>query len=157
MEKEQDRRYEKLYENLLGMASRLHERNKMRIRIGSILLIILPFALELVRRLTDSDKVVFLLVWIFCMFALCGYLIGVEYLDDSIRATVKDMLDEEGMEDSEVYDDLMVEMTDMTEAEKLWASIRKRAGDALPGRMFSNDGSPGGEDAEGMDEEGGEE
>ena len=109
MEKEQDRRYERLHEELLGKAGRLHERNKKRIKIGSIMLLILPFALELVRRLTDSDKVVFLLIWIFCMFALCAYLIGVEYLDDLIRKNLKDMIDEEDLEGGDVYDDLLAD------------------------------------------------
>ena len=108
MEKEQDRRYERLYEELLGKAGRLHERNKKRIRIGSIMLVILPFALEFVRRLTDSDKVVFLLIWIFCMFALCAYLIGVEYLDDLIKKNLKDMIDEEDL-GGVVYGDLLAD------------------------------------------------
>lgn len=109
MEKEQDRRYEMLYEELLGKAVRLHERNKKRIKAGSIILVILPFALELMRRLTDSDKVVFLLIWVFCMFALCAYLIGLEYLDDLIKKNVKDMLDKEEINGEDVYDDLLAD------------------------------------------------
>ena len=93
MEKEQDRRYEMLYEELLGKAVRLHERNKKRIKAGSIILVILPFALELIRRLT----------------ALCAYLIGVEYLDDLIKKNVKDMLDKEEINGEDVYDDLLAD------------------------------------------------
>ena len=120
MEKEQDRRYERLYDELLGKLVRFHERNKKRIKIGSIGLVVLPFALELIRRLTDSDKVLFLIVWIICMFALCAYLIGVEYLDYTIKNTVQEMLRKEGLDEDPVYGDLMVDQ------ETLWKAVRAR-------------------------------
>ena len=98
----QDNRYEQLYEELRSRAVSVHQRNKNMIKYGSIGLIVLPIVLFIVRWLTDSDKMVFLLVWIFCMFALAAFLIGVEYLDSRIQKTLKEMTNRE-----EEFDDLL--------------------------------------------------
>ena len=98
----QDNRYEQLYEDLHTQADGLHQGNKNLIKYGSISIIVLPIVLFIVRWLTDSDKMVFLLVWIFCMFALAAFLIGVEYLDSRIQKTLRDMTNRE-----EEFDDLL--------------------------------------------------
>ena len=56
--------------------------------VGLIFLVILPVILGLVLWITGSSKIVFLIIWILCMFALCAYLISVEYLDDSMQRPV---------------------------------------------------------------------
>ena len=89
----QDNRYEQLYEGLRSRATWLHERNRTMIKWGSIMLIVLPIILFIVRWLTDSDKMVFLLIWIFCLFALAAFLIGVEYLDHTMRRNMMEMTD----------------------------------------------------------------
>ena len=88
-----DRNYEELYTELLGRGEMLHESNKRRIRRGIIILVILPVILEFIRWITDSDKVVFLIIWIFIMFVLSAYLISIEYLDYSVEKTLKDVTD----------------------------------------------------------------
>ncbi len=94
--KSEDRqRYESLYEEMLLRSMEIHENNKKRLRAGLITLAVVPVVLVAVRALTDSDKVVFLLLWIIFMFAICSYLIGVEYLDDSIRKTLEEVTREE--------------------------------------------------------------
>ncbi|MGX8773918.1 MAG: hypothetical protein ACSW8G_02545 [Bacillota bacterium] len=98
----QDNRYEQLYEELRSRAAALHQRNKDMIKYGSIGMIVLPVILFTVRWLTDSDKMVFLLIWILCLFALAAFLIGVEYLDSSIQKTLREMTDRE-----EEFDDLL--------------------------------------------------
>ena len=98
----QDNRYEQLYEELRSHAVSVHQRNKNMIKYGSIGLIVLPIVLFIVRWLTDSDKMVFLLLWIFSLFALAAFLIGVEYLDSSIQKTLKEMTNRE-----EEFDDLL--------------------------------------------------
>ena len=95
-------RYEQLYEELRSHAVSMHERNKAMIKWGSIGLIVIPIVLLIVRWLTDSDKMVFLLLWIFCLFALAAFLIGVEYLDHTIQKTLNEMTDRE-----EEFDDLL--------------------------------------------------
>ncbi len=49
----------------------------------------------MIRWLTGSDKAIFLLIWVLCMFAVSIYLIGVEYLDDSVQKKLKEMTDRE--------------------------------------------------------------
>ena len=83
----QDRRYEELYSQLLERGLDMHVNNKKRIKVGLILLVILPVILEIIRRLTESDKIFFLIIWVFCMFITCIYLISIEYIDDSIHVT----------------------------------------------------------------------
>lgn len=87
--------YEGLYSELFERAESLHESNKRRIRRGLIGLIVLPVVLILIRRLTDSDKIVFLIIWIIAMFILCAYLITVEYFDSAIQGTIEDVTDQE--------------------------------------------------------------
>jgi hypothetical protein len=60
-----------------------------------VLLAVVPPVLITVRWLTDSDKVVFLILWIVFMFGISAYLIGVEYLDDSIQKTLEEVTREE--------------------------------------------------------------
>ena len=88
-------RYEQLYTDMLSFGLDLHEKNKRRIRIGTIVLLLLPVILGVIRWLTGSDKAIFLLIWVFCMFALSIYLIGVEYLDDSVQNKLSEMTDQE--------------------------------------------------------------
>lgn len=90
-----DKKYEALYNELLERGEQLHEGNKRRIRRGLMLLIILPFVLEFIRWMTDSDKIVFLIIWILIMFVLCAYLISIEYLDSTIENTLRDVTDTE--------------------------------------------------------------
>ena len=91
----QDRRYEELYSQLLERGLDMHVHNKKRIKVGLILLVILPVILEIIRRLTESDKIFFLIIWVFCMFITCIYLISIEYIDDSIPKTLRDVTDRE--------------------------------------------------------------
>lgn len=99
---EQENRYEQLYSDLLSQALQLHDNNKKRIRRGALVLVLLPFILNGIRILTDSDKIVFLIVWIICMFILSAYLISIEYLDESIRKTLTELTDREAE-----FDDLL--------------------------------------------------
>ena len=65
-------------------------------------MLVLPVVLLLARRLTDSNRVAFLLIWIFCMFVLVGYLIWIAYIDDSIQKKVR-----EALETEKQFDDLL--------------------------------------------------
>ena len=85
----QDNRYEELYTRLLERGMDMHVSNKKRIRAGLILLLLLPVILGIILKLTESDKIVFLIIWVFCMFAICIYLISIEYIDDAVRKTLE--------------------------------------------------------------------
>lgn len=86
----QNNRYEKMYQDLMGHMEALHARNRLRVKVGIIVLALLPFILCFIRWVTDSDKVVFLLVWVFCLFVVCGYLLGVGYLDDKVKKVISE-------------------------------------------------------------------
>lgn len=97
MAQNQDNRYR----DLNNLVDSYHEKNRKRLKISRIVLILLPIILGLIRWLTDSDKIVFLIIWIFCMFAISAYLVGVEYLDE----TVQKKFDPETAEDAEEGED----------------------------------------------------
>ena len=91
----QDRHYEELYGRLLERGEAMHANNKKRIRAGLVVLALLPVILILIRLLTDSDRVVFLIIWVLCMFAVCTYLISIEFIDDSLRKTLEEVTERE--------------------------------------------------------------
>ena len=91
----QDIRYEDLYNRLLDRGMALHESNKKRIRVGLVLLGLFTVLMILIRLITNSDRVVFMILWVVGMFAISVYLISVEYIDDSIRKTLEDVSDRE--------------------------------------------------------------
>ena len=55
------------------------------------MLLLLPVILGVIRWLTHSDKIVFLLIYVICLFIVGIYLIAIEYLDDQIWKTLKNM------------------------------------------------------------------
>ena len=73
------------YENLISYADELHEKNRKRVKASGIAIVLLPIVLGFVRWMTDSDKIVFLLIWVLCMFVLAAYLVSVEYLDHVLQ------------------------------------------------------------------------
>ena len=91
----QDIRYEELYNRLLDRGLALHENNKKRIRIGLIFLAVFTVLMILIRLITNSDRVVFMILWVVGMFVISIYLISVEYIDDSIRKTLEDVSERE--------------------------------------------------------------
>ena len=91
----QDSRYELLYTQLLERGMDMHMSTKRRIRKGLILLILLPLILGIIRAVTDSDRIVFLIIWVFCMFVISIYLITVEYIDDAVQKTLADVTESE--------------------------------------------------------------
>ena len=95
MDKKQNLNYEELYERLLDRGTALHSSNRKRIRIGLIFLAVFSVAMILIRWLTDSDRVVFLVIWVIGMFAISIYLIGIEYIDNSVQKTLEEVTERE--------------------------------------------------------------
>ena len=91
----QDVRYEELYKRLLEKSFALHESNKRKIRNGLIQLGVFTVLMILIRLITHSDRVVFMIIWVIGMFAISIYLIGVEYLDDAVRKTLEEVSERE--------------------------------------------------------------
>lgn len=80
-----------LYGKLLMYAEQLHQDNKRRIRHGLISLFVIPFVLLVIMLLTDSSRIVFLLIWIFCMFIVAAFLIFIAYFDNQLQATLNEL------------------------------------------------------------------
>ena len=91
----QDIRYEELYNRLLERGMALHENNRKRIGIGLVFLAVFTVLMILIRLITNSDRVVFMILWVVGMFVISIYLISVEYIDDSIRKTLEEVSDRE--------------------------------------------------------------
>ncbi len=103
MAKKQDVRYEELYNRLLERGMAMHTNNKRRIRIGLGFLGLFTVLMILIRWITDSDRVIFMLFWILGMFATAIYLVSVEYIDDRLQRTLEEVSDRESD-----FDDLML-------------------------------------------------
>lgn len=89
---------DKLYAKLLIFAEELHMGNKRRIRNGFISLAVLPVLLIIIRLLTDSSRVVFLLIWILTMFVAAAFLIFVAYVDRQLQDTLNELSESEKKE-----------------------------------------------------------
>ena len=87
----QEKHYEELFNKLLERGETLHASNRKRIRIGLIFLAVFTVGMIVIRLITDSDRATFLMIWVIGMFAISIYLLGVEYIDDSIAKTLEDV------------------------------------------------------------------
>ena len=96
MDQKQDNRYR----DLSLYAHKLHEGNKKRVKVSAIILVLLPVVLGLIRWMTDSDKNVFLFIWVLGMFAVAAYLVRVEYLDHVLQRKLKGLTGDEEEFDS---------------------------------------------------------
>ena len=95
MTKRQDLDYEALYDRLFERGEALHRSNQKRIRVGLIFLAVFTVAMIFIRWMTDSDRGVFMVIWVVGMFAASIYLISVEYIDDSLRKTLEEVTERE--------------------------------------------------------------
>lgn len=87
-----------LYGKLLTYAEQIHQDNKRRIKHGFISLIIIPVLLIIIRLLTDSSRIVFLIVWIACMFVAAAFLIFIAYVDWQLQSTLNELAKDEQQE-----------------------------------------------------------
>lgn len=98
MKKKNKNTTDKLYAKLLIFAEELHMGNKRRIRNGFISLAVMPVILIIVRLLTDSSRVVFLILWIISMFIAAAFLIFVAFVDRQLQDTLNELSQTEKQE-----------------------------------------------------------
>lgn len=72
-------------ESLLPMVEHVHRIDQTSLRVGVIWLLILPALLIVIRRLTGSSKVAFLIIWIVGMFIISAALILIAYADHELK------------------------------------------------------------------------
>lgn len=71
-------------ETLLPTVENVHRIERKGLRVGLAWLAVLPVLLLIVRRLTDSSKAAFLIIWIIGMFIISAALIFVAYTDHEL-------------------------------------------------------------------------
>lgn len=88
-------KYEQLYGMLVDYERKIHEKNQRRIRVGLRCIIIIPLVFLILLFWTESNKVVFLILWIVSLFAIAAYLITVEYMDYNLQEKLKEFGEDE--------------------------------------------------------------
>lgn len=92
---EQKNKYEEMYEKLVFYEQKIHESNQKRIRIGLKCIWIIPLIFLVLLFWTESNKVVFLILWIASLFAIATYLILTEYSDYNLQERLSEIINEE--------------------------------------------------------------
>ncbi len=77
-----------IYDELVDFQDNLHKQNLKRIRIGLLCVIIIPMIFLSLMFITESNKVIWLILWIVSLFAISAYLIVVEYGDYNLQHRV---------------------------------------------------------------------
>lgn len=92
---EEKEKYENMYERLVSYEKGIHEQNQRRIRIGLKCILVIPLIFLLLLFWTDSNKVVFLILWIVSLFGIAVYLISVEYIDYNLQEKLNEICSED--------------------------------------------------------------
>ncbi len=87
--------YEKLYNELIENLEEMHHSNVRRTSAALKSLLIIPTIFLILLFLTDSNKTVFLVLWIVSMFIIACVLIVIEYQDYKLQQMFKKTSDNE--------------------------------------------------------------
>lgn len=90
-EMNEDKKFQEMYEKLMDYESSLHEINQKRIKIGLRCIYIIPLIFLALLFITDSSKIIFLVLWIASLFGIAVYLIGVEYVDYKLQEKMNEI------------------------------------------------------------------
>lgn len=99
-------KYERMYDMLVDYEQKIHEKNQKRIRIGLKCILIIPLIFLALLFWTESNKVVFLILWIVSLFLLAVYLIAVEYMDYNLQEKLNELKEEDGEVQSLIGDEV---------------------------------------------------
>ena len=80
-----------IFKKMLEYYTESHRKNKKRIRVGMICMIVIPLIFLMLMFTMNSSKIVYLVFWIISLFALCTYLIAVEYMDYNLQERMKEL------------------------------------------------------------------
>lgn len=92
-----------MYEQLMGYQQKIHMQNQKHIRIGIRCMVIIPLIFLVLLFLSDSSKIVFLVLWIASLFFIAVYLVVVEYIDYNLQQKIGEISGKEKTE----YDGLV--------------------------------------------------
>lgn len=123
MEKEQ---YEGLFQQLVKEEEQLHLENQKRIRAGIQCLIWIPMIFFVLLFLTDSEKVIFLILWVVSLFVIASYLIYIEYIDFQAQERLHKYLSQEHIShtgligaDIEAFEETVTELLRQIDEKKM--------------------------------------
>lgn len=86
-----DRQFRQMYEKLMSYENTIHEQNQRRIKIGMRCIYIIPLIFLVLLLVTESSKIVFLVLWIVSLFGIAVYLISVEYVDYKLQEKMNEI------------------------------------------------------------------
>lgn len=119
-------KYHQFYLQLLTFEEEKHKQNQEKIRIGIKFLFWVPLVFLALMFLTDSSKVIFLVLWIVSLFGISAYLIYAEYEDFELQDKIKKYRESEDEEDRyliggevEVIEEMLMEMVHMIDEKKI--------------------------------------
>lgn len=78
---EDSQQYKQIVQQLAAQEREFYAANETRIRAGIQCMIWIPMIFLILLFLTESTKVIFLILWIISLFLISAYLIYVEYMD----------------------------------------------------------------------------
>lgn len=84
-------KFREMYGKLMDYQNSIHERNQKRIKIGLWCIYIIPAIFLFLLLLTDSSKIVFLVLWIASLFGIAIFLICVEYYDYNLQEKMNEI------------------------------------------------------------------
>lgn len=90
---------QEMYDKIMNYEQKLHEQNQKRIRIGIICIYVIPLVFLFLLFITESSKIVFLVLWIASLFGIAVYLVIVEYVDYNLQEKMNEI---SGMQDAQV-------------------------------------------------------
>lgn len=82
---------EKVKGEIKLFSEEIHVRNQRRIKNGLICIAIVPLFFLFLMFIMDTAKVVYLLLWVISLFAICTYLLVVAYIDDRLQTKMKEL------------------------------------------------------------------
>ena len=83
-----EKKYQEIYEKYRKYEQDAHERNQKRIRVGLKVNIFLPMIFLIVSFITESSKLIFLILWIVSLFGIAFYLMYIEFTDYKMQERI---------------------------------------------------------------------
>lgn len=87
--------YQSLFQQLIKEEEQMHIENQKRIKSGIQCLIWIPMIFLVLLFLTESEKVIFLVLWVVSLFIIASYLIYIEYIDFQAQERLHRYIDQE--------------------------------------------------------------
>ena len=95
-----EKKYQEIYQKYRKYEQDAHERNQKRIRVGLKVNIFLPMIFLIVSFITESSKLIFLILWIVSLFGIAFYLMYIEFTDYKMQERILEF-DPEAKEDTD--------------------------------------------------------